>query len=287
MTKNLKRKKTFLIAEGGINHNGSLENAKKLVLLAKKYQFDTVKFQKRDLDMVFDKETLSSKKESPWGTTYRQYKEKIEFGLQEYKQIDEHCRSLDIVWLASAWDLNSLHFLKQFKLKYNKIASAMIIDKKFLEEVAKQGKHTFISTGMSDFKIIDEAVQIFRRNECSFELMHCISKYPFDDSIANLNMINVLKKRYDCNVGYSGHEKGGLAISYAASALGISSLERHFTIDRNMYGSDQVASITPPTLKQLVGGIRKIEMALEGSKDKVILEEEKSVAEKLRAHIKK
>ena len=166
----------------------------------------------------------------------------------------------------------SLHFLKQYKLKYNKIASAMIIDKKFLDAVAKQGRHTFISTGMSNFKIIDEAVQIFKKNKCSFELMHCISKYPFDDSIANLNMINVLKKRYNCNVGYSGHEKGGLAISYAASALGISSLERHFTLDRNMYGTDQTASITPPTLKQLIGGIRKIEVALEGSKDKVILE---------------
>ena len=116
--------------------------------------------------------------------------------------------------------------------------------------------------------------------------MHCISKYPFDDVQANLNMINVLKKRYDCNVGYSGHEKGGLAISYAASALGISSLERHCTLDRTMYGTDQSASLTPPTLKVLIGGVRKIELALQGNKDKIILEEEKSVAKKLRAHIK-
>ena len=139
---------------------------------------------------------------------------------------------------------------------------------------------------MSNFKIIDEAVQIFKKNQCPFELMHCISKYPFDDDQANLNMINILKKRYDCNVGYSGHEKGGLAISYAASALGISSLERHFTVDRTMYGTDQSASITPATLKELIGGIRKIELALQGNKDKIILEEEKSVAKKLRAHIK-
>jgi len=281
------RKKIFLIVEIGINHNGDIKIAKEMIKEAKFSGADAVKFQKRDINLVYDKETLSSKRESPWGDTFRHQKEGIEFDLKEYKQIDDYCRSLDIEWFASAWDLNSLDFLKQFKLKYNKIASAMIIDKKFLEEVAKQGKYTFISTGMSDFKIIDEAVQIFKKNKCSFELMHCISKYPFDDSKANLNMINVFKKRYGCNVGYSGHEKGGLAISYAASALGISSLERHFTLDRNMYGSDQAASITPPTLKQLIGGIRKIEMALEGSKDKVILEEEKPVAEKLRAHINK
>ena len=276
----------FIISEIGINHNGDAKIAKEMIKESKLCGVDAVKFQKRDIDLVYDKETLSSKRESPWGDTHRHQKESIEFGLKEYKQIDEYCRSLDIEWFASAWDLNSLDFLKQFKLKYNKIASAMIIDKKFLEEVAKQGKHTFISTGMSNFKMIDEAVQIFKKNDCSFELMHCISKYPFDDVTANLNMINVLKKRYDCNVGYSGHEKGGLAISYAASALGISSLERHFTLDRSMYGSDQAASITSPTFKQLVGGIRKIEIALEGSKDKVILEEEKSVAKKLRAHIK-
>ena len=279
--------KTFIIAEIGINHNGDIKIAKEMIKEAKLCGADAVKFQKRDIDLVYDKETLSGKRESPWGSTFRQQKDGIEFGLEEYKQIDEYSKSLNIEWFASAWDLNSLDFLKQFKLKYNKIASAMIIDKKFLEVVAKQGKHTFISTGMSNFKIIDEAVQIFKKNKCSFELMHCISKYPFDDEQANLNMINILKKRYDCNVGYSGHEKGGLAISYAASALGISSLERHFTLDRNMYGSDQAASITAPTFKELIGGIRKIEMALKGSKDKVILEEEKAVAKKLRAHIKK
>ena len=277
----------FVISELGINHNGDIKITKEMIKESKLCGANAVKFQKRDIDLVYDKETLSSKRESPWGNTFRQQKVGIEFGLKEYKQIDEYCRSLNIEWFASAWDLNSLDFLKQFKLKYNKIASAMNIDKKFLEAVAKQGKHTFISTGMSNFKIIDEAVQIFKKNQCPFELMHCISKYPFDDHQANLNMINVLKKRYDCNVGYSGHEKGGMAISYAASALGISSLERHFTLDRNMYGSDQAASITAPTFKELIGGIRKIEMALKGSKDKVILEEEKAVAKKLRAHIKK
>ena len=279
-------KKIFIISEIGINHNGNIKIAEDMIKESKLCGVDAVKFQKRDIDLVYDKETLSSKRESPWGNTFRQQKEGIEFGLKEYKHIDQYCRSLDMQWFASAWDLNSLEFLKQFNLKYNKIASPMIIDKKFLEEVARQKKHTFVSTGMSDFRMIDEAVQIFRKNKCSFELMHCISKYPFDDTKANLNMIDILKKRYDCDVGYSGHEKGGLAISYAVSAMGITCLERHFTLDRNMYGTDQSASITPPTLKELIGGIRKIELALQGNKDKIILEEEKSVAKKLRAHIK-
>jgi len=280
-------KKIFIISEIGINHNGDIKIAEEMIKESKLCGVDAVKFQKRDIDLVYDKKTLLGKRESPWGNTFRQQKEGLEFGLKEYKHIDQYCRSTDMLWFASAWDLNSLEFLKQFNLKYNKVASAMIIDKNFLEEVARQGKHTFISTGMSDFRMIEEAVQIFRKNKCSFELMHCISKYPFEDTKANLNMINILKKRYDCNVGYSGHEKGGLAISYAASAMGITSLERHFTLDRNMYGSDQSASITPPTLKELIGGIRKIELALRGDKDKIILEEEKSVAKKLRAHIKK
>ena len=279
-------KKIFIISEIGINHNGNIKIAEDMIKESKLCGVDAVKFQKRDIDLVYDKETLSSMRESPWGNTFRQQKEGIEFGLKEYKHIDQYCRSLDMQWFASAWDLNSLEFLKQFNLKYNKIASAMIIDKKFLEEVARQKKHTFVSTGMSDFRMIDETVQIFRKNKCSFELMHCISKYPFEDITANLNMIDILKKRYDCDVGYSGHEKGGLAISYAASAMGITCLERHFTLDRNMYGTDQSASITPPTLQELIGGIRKIELALQGNKDKIILEEEKSVAKKLRAHIK-
>ena len=161
----------------------------------------------------------------------------------------------------------------------------MIVDLDFLELVAKKKKHTFISTGMSNMKDIENAVNIFRKNDCSFELMHCISAYPFDDTKANLNLIKVLKDRFECNVGYSGHEKGGLAISYAATALGISSLERHFTLDRTMYGSDQAASIEPKTFKELIGGIRKIEKAINGDKNKKILEIEKLVAKKLRAHL--
>ena len=192
----------------------------------------------------------------------------------------------NIIWFSSAWDINSLKFLDKYNSKYNKIASAMIVDEVFLNEVAKRKKYTFISTGMSNFDIIDNAVKIFRENNCPFELMHCISAYPFENENANLNMIKILKERYKCNVGYSGHEKGGMLVSIAAISLGSTSLERHLTLDRTMYGSDQAASITPIGFKNLINNVRVLEKALTGNKDKTILDEEKPVAEKLRAHIK-
>lgn len=274
-----------MISEIGINHNGNIKLAKEMIYESKMCGADLVKFQKRDINVVYDKKLLSSLRESPWGSTFRDQKNGLEFGQVDYDEIDKYCKSISIDWFASAWDLNSLKFLEQFKLKYNKVASAMVIDKDFLKAVAKQGKYTFISTGMTDFNMINEAVEIFRKFDCPFELMHCISQYPFDDTQANLNMIKILKKRYNCKVGYSGHESGGLAISYAAASLGISSLERHFTLDRSMYGSDQAASITPVTFKELIGGIRKIEKAILGDSEKKILEIEKDVEKKLRAHI--
>jgi len=277
--------KIIIISEIGINHNGDLLIAKEMIKESKNCGADLVKFQKRDINLVYSKKMLETKRESPWGATLGEQKKGLEFGEKEYREIDNFCKSIGIEWFASAWDLNSLQFLKKFDLKFNKIASAMIVDKIFLNEVAKEKKHTFISTGMSDFKMIENAVNIFKKNDCSFELMHCISKYPFEDTKANLNMIKILKDKFNCNVGYSGHESGGLAISHAAATFGISSLERHFTLDRTMYGSDQAASITPPTFKQLVGGIRKIELALVGDNEKKILKEEMEVAEKLRAHI--
>ena len=162
----------------------------------------------------------------------------------------------------------------------------MLLDGVFLNEVAKRKKYTFISTGMSNFDMIDKAIKIFEKNECPFELMHCISAYPFDDTMANLNMIKILRDRYKCKVGYSGHEKGGKLISLAAVSLGCTSIERHLTLDRTMYGSDQAASITPVGFKSLIDDIRLLEKALTGNKEKIILNEEKSIAEKLRAHIK-
>lgn len=280
-------KKIVIISEIGINHNGNIELAKKMILESKECGADLVKFQKRDINLVYDQETLSQKRESPWGNTNRDQKLGLEFEKKEYDEIEKFCKKIGIDWFASAWDLNSLKFLKNYNKKYNKIASAMIIDKKFLAEVAKEKKHTFISTGMCTFKDINEAINIFEQNECSFELMHCISAYPFENYKANLNLIPILKKKFNCDVGYSGHEKGGHAISYAAAALGITSLERHFTLDRTMYGSDQAASITPEGFSKLVKGVRDIEKAMNGSVEKIILPEEIEVAKKLRAHIKK
>lgn len=279
-------KKIIIISEIGINHNGDLDLAKKMIMESKNCGADLVKFQKRDINIVYDKQTLDSKRESPWGSTTREQKLGLEFEKKEYDEIEIFCQKVGIDWFASAWDLKSLEFLKLYNKKYNKIPSAMIIDLNFLNEVAKQKKHTFISTGMCTFLDIERAVNIFRKNNCSFELMHCVSAYPFDNDKANLQFIPILRKKFKCDVGYSGHEKGGQAISYAATALGITSLERHFTLDRSIYGSDQAASITPDGFRRLISGARDIEIALNGDKEKIILPEELEVAKKLRAHIK-
>ena len=278
--------KTFIISEIGINHNGDLDVTKKMIDASKDAGADAVKFQKRDIEVVYSKEQLKKPRTSPFGTTEREQKEGLEFNENEYNEIDNYCRKKNIIWFSSAWDVNSLKFLDKYNSKYNKVASAMIIDEIFLNEVAKRKKHTFISTGMSNFDMIDKAVKIFKENNCPFELMHCISAYPFEGEMANLNMIKILKDRYKCNVGYSGHEKGGKLISLASIALGSTSLERHLTLDRTMYGSDQAASITPTGLKSLINDVRILEKALTGNEKKVILDSEKPVAEKLRSHIK-
>jgi N-acetylneuraminate synthase len=275
--------KTFIIAEIGINHNGDMKICKKLIDIAKDSGCDAVKFQKRTIEKVYSEEQLKSYRESPWGKTTYDQKKGLEFNLKEYKAIDKYCKKKKINWFASAWDLESQKFLNKFNLRFNKIASAMIVDKKFLDFVAKQKKHTFISTGMSTMKNISDAVKIFKKRKCSFELMHCVSTYPMNDETANLNTINILRKKFKCNVGYSGHENG-LVISIGAAAFGITSLERHITLDRTMYGSDQSASIEPNGLRSLVSSVRKIEKAL-GSGKKVFLAEEKIIAKKLRAHL--
>lgn len=272
----------FVIAEIGINHNGEIDIAKELIKVAKEAGCDAVKFQKRTIDIVYSKELLDSYRDSPWGKTLREQKVGLEFGLDEYIEINRYCQDLGIEWFASAWDLESQKFLRHFNCKYNKIASAMLPYKPLLEEVASERKHTFISTGMSTFMHIDKAVEIFHAANCSFELMHCVSTYPMDDEDANLNCIKTLKDRYECNVGYSGHEVG-LAVSYAAAAMGITSLERHITLDRAMYGSDQAASVEPAGLHTLVGAVRKIEKAM-GNGIITIREKEIPISKKLRAH---
>ena len=276
----------FVIAEIGINHNGDINLAKKMIDICVDAGANAVKFQKRDVETVYSKEILDAPRESPWGKTQREQKLGLEFGENEYKIIDEYCKKNKIEWFASAWDLKSLSFLAKFKSKYNKIASAMIVDETLLNAVAKEKKYTFISTGMSSFEYIDSAVKIFRAHNCEFELMQCVSAYPFDDGMANLNLIKTMREKYNCKVGYSGHEKGGSAISAAAVALGATSIERHITLDRTMYGSDQAASLSPEGFKSLVRSIRKVEKAISGNNEKKILDIEQDVAKKLRAHIK-
>jgi len=278
--------KPYLIAEIGINHNGSLNITKKLIDSAKSSGFDAVKFQKRTIDIVYDKATLETPRESPWGKTTREQKLGLEFEKNEYDEIDTYCKNLKIDWFASAWDVQSLEFLDNYDLKYHKIASAMIIDKNLLKSVAERGKHTFISTGMSTKEDIDNAVTIFKNKNCSFELMHCISTYPMKDEDANLSTITQLKKEYDCNVGYSGHENG-VIVSLAAVMMGITSLERHITLDRTMYGSDQSASLELAGMKNLTSSIDKILLSLGKPSLGKILDTEIPIAKKLRAHIKK
>lgn len=272
----------FIIAEIGINHNGDFSICKELIDTAKFAGCNAVKFQKRDIDQVYTQEFLDSPRQSPWGSTQREQKNGIEFNEKDYLEIQKYCEKKEIDWFASSWDINSQLLMRKFDSKYNKIASPMIVNADFLEVVASERKHTFISTGMSELSDIDKAIEIFSKNNCSFELMHCVSTYPMKDEDANLKMIETLRNRYNCKIGYSGHE-AGIAISYAATSLGISSLERHITLDRSMYGSDQSASLEPLGLIQLVGGVRKIEKAM-GDGIKKITSEEMTIAKKLRAH---
>ena len=274
---------TFIVAEIGINHNGDMSICKELIDIASESGCNAVKFQKRDINKVYTQDFLNSYRESPWGTTQRDQKSGLEFDLNEYKEINQYCKEKGIEWFASAWDLNSQKFLQQFNCKYNKIASAMIVYEDLLKMVAKEGRHTFISTGMTTYDDIQKAVDIFRVADCPFELMHTVSTYPMKVENANLNMINTLRDKFQCNVGYSGHEVG-LAISYAAAAFNITSLERHITLDRAMYGSDQSASVEPQGFRQLVSSVRVIEEAM-GDGVKYFIEEEEPIATNLRQHL--
>ena len=273
----------YIVGEIGINHNGDIEIAKSLIDEAKVAGADAVKFQKRNIDLVYSKSTLDALRDSPWGTTQREQKEGLEFDQDNYEEIDNYCKEKEIDWFASAWDLDSQEFLRSFDCKKNKISSAMLIYDDLLHMVADEKKHTFISTGMASMDDISNAVKIFEDKNCPFELMHTVSTYPMDEKNANLKVIETLRKEFNCDVGYSGHESG-LAVSYAAAAMGITSLERHITLDRAMYGSDQAASLEPSGFKQLIGAVRKIELAM-GDGVKRFIDDEKPIAEKLREHI--
>jgi len=271
---------TLIIAEIGINHNGSIDIVKKLIDGAIFAGADAVKFQKRTIEKVYAKEELDRARDSPWGTTNREQKFGLEFGKKEYDEIDRYCKEKGIEWFASAWDMDSQKFIQNYDLKYNKIASAMLTHKELLKMVADEKKYTFLSTGMSTLEEIEEAVEIFRDAGCPFELMHCNSTYPMKDEEANLRVIPFLREKFNCKVGYSGHEVG-LITSCAAVALGATSVERHITLDRAMYGSDQAASVEIMGFYRLVTNIRAIESAL-GDGVKVVTPKEEEIKKKLR-----
>tara|TARA_B100002052_G_scaffold225384_1_gene207566 strand:- start:10757 stop:11617 length:861 start_codon:yes stop_codon:yes gene_type:complete len=274
------KSEVYVIAEIGINHNGDLKIAKELIKESKNAGADAVKFQKRTIDVVYSKDILDSPRESPWGKTQRDQKNGLEFGASEYDEIDLYCKKLEIDWFASAWDIESQTFLSKYNLKYNKIASAMATNLEFVEVVALENKPTFISTGMCTMEEIEKVVNIFNEKNCPFILMHTNSEYPSNEENLNLKMIQTLKEDFHVNVGYSGHESS-VSPSVYAVAFGAVAIERHITLDRAMYGSDQSASLEPVGFSRLVSMIRKLNL-IYGDGIKKITDEEIKISEKLR-----
>ena len=272
---------TFITAEIGINHNGSMKIVKELIDVASAAGCNAVKFQKRNVEKVYSKKVLDSYRESMWGTTTREQKFGLEFSEKQYSKIDQYCKKKKILWHVSCWDVGSQIQMRKFKTKYNKVASAMLTHKKLLETIAEEGKYTFISTGMSTMKDISKAVKIFKTHNCPFELMHSHSAYPMPPHEANLKMIQTLRKKFKCKVGYSGHEISSYSICLAAALLGATSIERHITLDRSMYGSDQAASLESPGLIRLVRDIRELDFIL-GDGKKIIWDSELPAQKKLR-----
>jgi N-acetylneuraminate synthase len=270
----------FIIAEIGINHNGDLDVARQLMDLAKNAGCDAVKFQKRSVDIVYSPEILDAPRESPWGTTTRQQKLGLEFDSKEYDEINSYSSLIGIPWFASAWDIPSQIFLRKYNLPYNKIASAMITHLDFIKEVASEGRLTFVSTGMSTESDVDVAVEVFKEANCPFVLMHTVSVYPTNDEDLNLACIPMLEKKYNCPVGYSGHEST-VTPSLVAAVLGAVVIERHITLNRAMYGSDQAASLAPRGLQDLVSQLRRYPLMV-GDGVKKYAPGEDAVAKKLR-----
>jgi len=262
-------KHVFIIAEIGTNHMGDIKIAKKIIDVAVQAGCDAVKFQKKNVEKSYTKEFLDSLLESPWGTTQRQMRLHREFSMKEFEEIDKYCKKKNIQWFVSCWDKQSQITMRKFRTKYNKVASAMLIHEELLELIAQEKKYTFISTGMSTLKQIEKAVKIFKKYNCPFELMHSHSSYPMPTDESNINLIPELSKKFKCKVGYSGHEKAATAISIPAVMLGATSLERHVTIDRTLYGYDQAASLEPDGIKRLVRDVRLIEIILGDGKKSI------------------
>jgi N-acetylneuraminate synthase len=269
------------IAEIGINHNGDLNIAKELMLLAKSAGCNAVKFQKRSIDKVYTQEFLNSERISPFGKTQRDQKMGLEFSLDHYEEIDNFARAIGIDWSASAWDPESFEFIDKFNPPFHKVASAFSTNLEFLEMVARKKKLTFVSTGLCEMSDVEKIVKLFQKIDCPIVLLHCVGTYPAKPESLNLRVITTLKNKFpDIPVGYSGHESS-VSPSIVAAALGAVAIERHITLDRAMYGSDQAASLEPSGLRNLIGAINKVPVVL-GSNEKVMQPGELETAKKLR-----
>ena len=279
--KNNYREDPYLIAEIGINHNGDINIAKKLIDASNACDWDCVKFQKRDPDVCVPEEQKSVVRDTPWGEmTYIDYKYRMEFGLDEYLTIDKYCREKPIDWATSIWDINSLEFMKQFDVPFIKIPSAQITNKTLIESITQINHFYILSTGMMNWKMLDDVVNVLEKHNLKYALLHCNSTYPAPHDELNLSVIPEMKKRYGCIVGYSGHEFD-LEPSILAVAMGAQIIERHVTLDHKMWGTDQKSSLevhAMDLLNKRMKGVRKII----GVPEKVITESEKIAMNKLR-----
>jgi N-acetylneuraminate synthase len=270
----------FFIGEIGINHNGSLEIAKQIIDIAKIYGVDAVKFQKRVPELCVPEDQKNLPKETPWGTmTYLEYKKRMEFGEREYKEIDRYCKEKGIIWFASPWDMPSIDFLEKFDVSCYKVPSAKLTDKDFLLKLKSLKKPIILSTGMSTENEIKKAVEILYGSD--LVIMHCNSSYPAKDGDLNLNYIKKLLKEFPEHIiGYSGHEQG-ITASIAAATLGATVVERHITLDRAMWGTDQAASIEIEGIRRLSRDLHKVNTWL-GNGNKIVTEDEEKIKKKLR-----
>lgn len=268
----------FMVAEIGINHNGDINIAKKLIDMAVFAGCDAVKFQKRTIELVYTPEELARPRENPFGSINGDLKRGLEFGKKEYKEIDRYCKQRGIMWFASPWDLKSVDFLEKFNVPCYKVASASLTDDELLKHIKSKRKPVILSTGMSTVKQIKHAVGVLGKK--NLILLHCTSTYPSNIEELNLDVIPWLKKTFNCPIGYSGHETG-IVESMMAAMLGACVAERHITLDRAMWGSDQAASLEPNGLNRIVKYIRFIPICL-GDGKKRVWESEKPILEKLR-----
>lgn len=268
----------FIIAEIGINHNGDINLAKKLIDIAVMSGCDAVKFQKRTVDTVYTKEELAKERQSPFGETNGDLKRGLEFGFEQYLQIDKYCKEKDIIWFASCWDEDSVDFIEKFNPPCYKISSASLTDDALLKHTKSKKKPILLSTGMSTMEQIEHAVNILGTK--NLVIYHCTSTYPSDHDEINLTVIKILKEKFDCPVGFSGHERG-LTPSIVAVAMGANSVERHITMDRTLWGSDHAASLEPNGLFRMVRDIRQIPV-MTGDGIKKVYNSELPIISKLR-----